>query len=622
MKLTVLPFRKVILLFIAFSIPVLPTVSMVFSQSRGVDEITIYTDWDSMIKSRKTAINKLPAYTEFPEYATNWTDYTQNSIDDLLTYDDCWINLSGGNIGFRPYVKGADGWGGEDWTRESSELIATVDVIWPLYRYLQLHPNSTQESLVNEFIDSFPLYYSEFYQQATNGPGETSHDSWYYLENSVLKWGQIFMMSQSSILNESYYGSLNSAIDMAHNFDYLFPQFVSVETKLQTRNDNINYGTSGLLAFSLIDAYELTGDLSYLTEASIALEAMRAVKQPYKLMYEPQEIAAGVAAASRLLQYLDIIESTTDFAQLAIDLFYAEEQVLYYDNSKIDWSFGLNHDPSLWLPLNWRDGMHSPYANPKEVGTGGINAPAYKENIEAILFWTSFLKDIYFRPGFKAIEPLKILNLNRIKNFYFFSPNIPDQYERFYGPTTLQYVPYEDIDYHATRGFYDPDPLKAGYNGKEIYGAGETIWNYLMFEALGQANDSNSLILNLNIFDQSYSPAPENRAYIVFNPYEEQRNLEFTLKHLTIQYNVYVNGSLLGQYQPGDSFSTNLPPLGSAYITLADISTEWTIPIANVTTLPHGTDSLEEFTPIILFLGISSIALIAVLMYAIFTKKE
>ncbi len=619
MKLNFFSFRYMLIVICIIS--VLTLLLLVFNQPEPINKVNIYTDWDSMITSRKAAINTLPAYTEFPEYATNWTDYTRKSIDDLLTFDECWINLSGGNIGFRPYVKGADGWGGEDWTRESSELIATVDVIWPLFRFLQLHPNSTQQSLVDEFINSLSLYYSEVYEQATNGPGETSHDSWYYLENSVLKWGQLFMMSESSALDESYFGSLGSAIDMAHNFNYLFPQFVSVETKQQTRNENINYGTSGLLAFSLLDAYELTGNINYLFEAKTALEAIRSVKEPYKLMYEPQEIAAGVAAASRLFQYADIIDSTTDFAQLAIDLFYAEEQVLYYNNGRIDWSFGFNSDPSPWLPSNWRDGMHSPYANPKEVNTGGINAPAYKENIESILFWTSFLKDLYFRPGFKSVEPLKILNLNRIKNFYFFSPNVPDVYERDYGPTTLQYVPYEDIDYHATRGAYDPDPLKAGYNGKEIYGAGETLWNYLMFEALGEATDNNSLIVNLNIFDHSFPPNPEDRVYVIFNPYAQQKSLEFRLKHLTEQYNVYVNGTSSGQYQPGELFTADLPPLGSAYITLSEISTEWTLPITYVTTNPQGQNSLEEL-PIVLFLGISGLTLIAVFTYTILPMKE
>jgi len=81
------------------------------------------------------------------------------------------------------------------------------------------------------------------------------------------------------------------------------------------------------------------------------------------------------------------------------------------------------------------------------------------------MFWVDYIRNMYDKPDFKALGPLKILNLNRIKHFYFFSPNVPDEYERFYGPITKQYVPYEDINYYMVRGAYDPDPIKAGYNG-------------------------------------------------------------------------------------------------------------------------------------------------------------
>ncbi|MHA2224089.1 MAG: hypothetical protein ACXAC8_02720 [Candidatus Hodarchaeales archaeon] len=578
------------------------------------------SSWTDLISSRKKAISKLPTYATYPLYATNWTDYAEKSINDLLTFDESWfIEPATGIKGFRPYVKGADGWGGEDWTRDTSELISTIDVIWPLYQYLRLHPNATRQAEVEEFMEDLPEYYWKEYKQSTNRPHETRHDSWYFMENSILKWGHLFSISNFSKLEDPYFGSLSSALKMAENFNYLFPQFVDVATKQQTTNLNINYCTAGLLAFSLINAYELTGNTIYLSEATNALTKMRTVNQPPNLMYEPQELAAGIAAAAKMTKYVDITDSTIDYAQHAIDLFYAEEQVLYYDNGKIDWSFGFNPTPSPWLPSNWRDGMHSPYANPKEIGTGGINAPAYKENIESIMFWADYLKYLYFRPGFRAIEPLKILNLNRIKNFYFFSPSIPDEWERDYGPNTLQYVPYEDIDYHNSRGSYDLDPIKAGYNGKEIYGAGETLWNYLMFEALGKAEDNNSLILNLNFFDQSYPPSPEERSFIVFNPYSQQQTLSFTLTNLSEPYDLYANGSLLEKYQPGEPFNISLPPRGSAYMTLVDITTDWTIPILTTTTeIPQYSENL----PIITFIGISLVLLSFVLIYAIFPKKK
>ncbi|MHA2101372.1 MAG: hypothetical protein ACW99A_22165, partial [Candidatus Kariarchaeaceae archaeon] len=170
---------------------------------------------------------------------------------------------------------------------------------------------------------------------------------------------------------------------------------------------------------------------------------MADITQPYLLLYEPQELSAGVAASVKMIQYASLINSQTNFVDIAINLFYAEELALYYNDGTIDWNFGLDATASPWLPSDWRDGMHSPYTNPSELGTGGIDAPAYKENFEAILFWVDLLRYLYDNPNFNATEPLKILNLNRIKNFYFFSPNIPDAYERFYGPLTLQYIPYE-----------------------------------------------------------------------------------------------------------------------------------------------------------------------------------
>ena len=72
-------------------------------------------NWTDMVTTSKTAISTLPSYTTLPPHATNWSDYAERSINDLLKFDDSWFNEpSTGIKGFRPYVKGADGWGGED----------------------------------------------------------------------------------------------------------------------------------------------------------------------------------------------------------------------------------------------------------------------------------------------------------------------------------------------------------------------------------------------------------------------------------------------------------------------------------------------------------------------------
>ena len=184
--------------------------------------------WAEMVASRKSALSKLPRYDEFPDNATTWADYSEQSFKELLIFDESWIDQpSTGIRGYRPYVKGTDQWGGASRTREITELMAGMDVLWPMYRYLQLHPDEERQAMVAAFINELPKYYNSRVEQTTNRPYETKHDSWYFMENSVLKFGHLFFISRIPALKDPYLGSLGSAIQMAHNFDYLFPQFVN-----------------------------------------------------------------------------------------------------------------------------------------------------------------------------------------------------------------------------------------------------------------------------------------------------------------------------------------------------------------------------------------------------------
>ncbi|MCD4684301.1 MAG: hypothetical protein K8S97_00005, partial [Anaerolineae bacterium] len=453
-------------------------------------------------------------------------------------------------------------------TRAITELMAMMDVLWPMARYLQLHPDAERQAFVDRLIAELPKYYNPAVQQSTNKPGDTRHDAWYYMENSVLKYGHLYMISGNTVLEKSYRGNLGSAIDMARGFDYLFPQFIGLDKQRAGGRNTRNYSTAGLLAYALIHAYQITGDTAYLVETERALLAMRAVENPFDLLYEPQELTAATAAAAHMIGYAEVIGSDTDFAQLAQDFFYAQAQLLYHNEGRIDVP-GCAPVRSAWLPADWRDGMIVPYYNPVE--RGGINAPAFKENVEAIMFWADYLRFMAGRPEFDPTAPLKILNLNRSKNFYFFSPHIPDEWEREYGPTSLQHIPYEDVDYYDVRP-HETHTVRefVGYNGKEIYGAGEVLWAYLLYEALGKAADPHALIVNLNVFDRTYPPTVADRAYMVFNPYAEERTLDFTLTHLDGPHTVIADGVALGAVQPGNAFAITLPSQGSALITLGN----------------------------------------------------
>jgi hypothetical protein len=61
---------------------------------------------------------------------------------------------------------------------------------------------------------------------------------------------------------------------------------------------------------------------------------------------------------------------------------------------------------------------------------------------------------------------------------------------------------------------------QTGKVGKEIYGAGEGLWMYLMFEALGSVSDRELMLVNLDLID-SWDAAtfpPRRLNFILFNP--------------------------------------------------------------------------------------------------------
>jgi hypothetical protein len=69
-----------------------------------------------------------------------------------------------------------------------------------------------------------------------------------------------------------------------------------------------------------------------------------------------------------------------------------------------------------------------------------------------------------------------------------------------------------------------------GNVGKEIYGAGESIWMYLMFEALGHAGDRELMLVNLDLLDATHSaefPA-QKLNFILYNPTPDTRSAKLT----------------------------------------------------------------------------------------------
>jgi hypothetical protein len=141
--------------------------------------------------------------------------------------------------------------------------------------------------------------------------------------------------------------------------------------------------------------------------------------------------------------------------------------------------------------------------------------PAFKENVESILPWTAIMKRGVIFDGL-----LRFMDQQRRNNFYYFENCAANQRE-----VASSFIPFENIGTLELGGM-------TGNVGKEIYGAGESIWMYLMFEALGQSSDRELMLVNLDMLDAFHSQEfpPEKLNFILFNPTPVDRSATITIR--------------------------------------------------------------------------------------------
>ena len=115
------------------------------------------------------------------------------------------------------------------------------------------------------------------------------------------------------------------------------------------------------------------------------------------------------------------------------------------------------------------------------------------------------------------------MNLIRVHSLDFFDPFLPRPRG---GPAP--WIPYENLGHdRACRG-----PARFG---REVYGAGEGIWAYLLFEALARADDPAILVVYTDLLEPATMRAfpPPRRRFLVYNPTRERRAFSLAHRHLT-----------------------------------------------------------------------------------------
>jgi hypothetical protein len=359
-------------------------------------------------------------------------------------------------------------------------------------------------------------------------------DSWYFFE-PIARFGWLVKLLKSEELKkeclQSFLTMANEAILFSKKHNYQISAFYDPLT-LEPLNSTIegnkdrrelysqvyenedlkwkqiakNYACIAIFSYIMIEAYYFSNDKKYLNESIKAIQVLQNTS-PDNLFWEPLEMAYGVASLGELYR----ITQNEEFLDFGLHLILNELRMFYWYN---DNSFG-------WEGKRNNLGL--------VMACVGIRYPAMKENLESIYPWTVLLKQVVqsTKTGSFPLGIMKIFNLIRINSFHYFSNVLPK--DLIYPPrrkSPCPFIPFEDLEMLETAPLFSesqkpvPKGKRSGTLGREIYGAGEVIWLYLMFECFAKSENNDIMILNLDLFDLRTpdSDSIREQNYLAYNP--------------------------------------------------------------------------------------------------------
>jgi hypothetical protein len=448
--------------------------------------------------------------------APDWGAVAAGTLADLLDTEVTQIVLEG-RAGHSAYVRGTSRVWSEYQQPERVELMTHADLVPPLALYLKLHPNANAEAHLAALIETLPLFYRPDMHFVSNvfppHAEEMVGDLWYFFENALIKLPWVAAITGNAQLKDMFFDALASATKLARRVRYLFPLFVD-HAENEPIGSATNYSVGGLYAYGHMLAYALGAGDAHRDEARAALATMHALPID-RLWHEPQQL--GFAAAAAALVYEQTHEPVA--ASWAVDFLTAQLRMVYWDDRSP------RGEPLV--------GMFQACAS--------LLYPAFKENVEALLPWPHLL-----RVGLgDATLMLRVLDAQRRHNRAFFD-TLRDGTEQ-----RCPYIPYENLG--------TVELPEAGQIGKEIYGAGEVFWLYLLLEGLGRADDPEVLVCSLDLPNLEVLARfpPLSRTFVVFNPTDVARS---SVVHVPVlpegRYRIICDGQ---HYETTSSGAVDIP---------------------------------------------------------------
>ena len=326
--------------------------------------------------------------------------------------------------------------------------------------------------------------------------------------------------------------------ELAKQTGFVFPQWFNPYTKQPAvQNDVKQLGLirepwqAGAYAHLMLQAFDITAEREYLTEAQRAVETLmermefRVKNDIYDRHYKNAaefpvtELfgnAYGIAAAHRLYE----VTKNPKFLRYSRD----------FMNTLLRLTFWYE-DETTPVGRELRSaGLFYPH--------GGAHVTTPWETAEAHLLIAWSLKHDREHPLTDLL--LKLSNLNRINSFYFFpatwtAPVLAlDETKR---PAFGAYFPIEP--------FYSLEGTGGHRGGTAAYMAGLALWNHWLYDALAEASDRDMMVLNLDAMEHYESAlSGVERHFLAYNPTPTSRTFHLRFKHLPdAKYVVSVGGT-------------------------------------------------------------------------------
>lgn len=229
----------------------------------------------------------------------DWVGRAERTLHDLQTAPEATIRHYG-----HPYIHPYT-------AAEYPDVMVQMAVISPLRNWAawtgRAMPFCTSlEEGLDKFHDRDLKTMRRYLPNVGKDKDKLAVDSW-YLYHPLLNLGHIALDGDARA-RRLFTGSLDFAVKAARHFDYHWPiQFKvdSFDVIVEARNDDGLGQTDvgGLYAYVMVQAYELTGEQSYLLEARKAIDAAKDMR--FDLNYQANLTAWGASACMRLWRITD-----------------------------------------------------------------------------------------------------------------------------------------------------------------------------------------------------------------------------------------------------------------------------------------------------------------------------